>query len=216
MMQHPGFGPVAAGGQTGHVAAVGPQLPQAAATAPSPPPQPVSRPNEATTPPPMLGSGLGALVGGDGLDARHDAEVSALRRRVEQLQTELRVYRANKIGQDAARKMEQLERELSSVEVERDGLKQRLEHASAGDGANTGGPVKRALDFAGTAAETAAALNDVLSSMRIEVMAAEGSLDQYAQSLPRASYELIRQSLRDAAGHCDEARTILRKLRESG
>jgi hypothetical protein len=53
-----------------------------------------------------------------------------------------------------------------------------------------------------------------LSSLRIEVMAAEGEFEQYAHNIPRASFELIRQSLKDAAGHCDEAREMLRKLRE--
>jgi hypothetical protein len=45
-------------------------------------------------------------------------------------------------------------------------------------------------------------------------MAAEGEFEQYAQNIPRASFELIRQSLKDGAGHCDEARELLRKLRE--
>ena len=38
--------------------------------------------------------------------------------------------------------------------------------------------------------------------------------DQYAQQVPRASFELIRQSLREAAGHCDQARELLRRLRD--
>ena len=45
-------------------------------------------------------------------------------------------------------------------------------------------------------------------------MAAEGEFEQYSQGIPRASYELIRQSLKDAAAHCDAARELLRKLRE--
>ena len=45
-------------------------------------------------------------------------------------------------------------------------------------------------------------------------MAAEGEFEQYAHNIPRASFELIRQSLKDAAAHCDEARDMLRKLRE--
>jgi hypothetical protein len=213
MMQHPGFGPVAAGGQTGHVAAVNPQLAQQqAASFPATAPAPaLPRNEELTTPPPSPfgGGGGGGGLGGLG---DHDPEVHALRRRIEQLQTELRVYRANKVGHDAARRMEQLEQELSAAEADRDGLKARLGQVSTGE--NAQGPVNRAIGLATSTAETAASLNDVLSAMRIEVMAAEGALDQYAQALPRASYELIRQSLRDAAGHCDEARTILRKLRE--
>jgi hypothetical protein len=45
-------------------------------------------------------------------------------------------------------------------------------------------------------------------------MAAEGEFEQYSHQIPRASFELIRQSLKDGAGHCDEARELLRKLRE--
>ena len=74
--------------------------------------------------------------------------------------------------------------------------------------------VKRALEIAAMTAETSASLNDLLSSLRIEVMAAEGEFEQYAHNIPRSSFELIRQSLKDAASHCDEAREMLRKLRE--
>ena len=74
--------------------------------------------------------------------------------------------------------------------------------------------VRRALEIAAATAETSASLNDLLSSLRIEVMAAEGEFEQFSQGIPRASYELIRQSLKDAAAHCDAARELLRKLRE--
>ena len=74
--------------------------------------------------------------------------------------------------------------------------------------------VKRALEIAAMTAEAALSLNDLLSSLRIDVMAAEGEFEQYAHNIPRASFELIRQSLKDAAAHCDEAREMLRKLRE--
>ena len=63
-------------------------------------------------------------------------------------------------------------------------------------------------------AEASASLNDLLSSLRIEVMAAEGEFEQFAHQLPRASFELIRQSLKEAANHCDACREMLRKLRE--
>mgnify|MGYP003352876788 CR=1 FL=1 len=46
-------------------------------------------------------------------------------------------------------------------------------------------------------------------------MAAEGEFEQFSNAIPRASFELIRQSLREAAGRCDEAREMLRKLREA-
>ena len=138
-----------------------------------------------------------------------------LRRRVEQLTTELRVYRAQKFNQDAARRMEDLENDLSMMEIERDNLKSRCERAEQQLTLEAGSvKVRRALEIAAATAETSASLNDLLSSLRIEVMAAEGEFEQYGQSMPRASFELIRQSMKDAALHCDEARGLLRKLRE--
>jgi hypothetical protein len=199
MMQHPGGGAISAVGPTGHVAVVGSsapgqQVPQTPPAPPAPqaPPQPAPTSNEA------------------------DAEIRVLRRRVDQLQAELRMYRANKFNQDTVRRMEDLENDLSMIEIERDNLKSRLERAEQMIAAEVGSvKVKRALEIAAMTAEAAAALNDLLSSLRIEVMAAEGEFEQYAQNLPRASFELIRQSLKDAAGRCDEAREMLRKLREA-
>jgi hypothetical protein len=144
-----------------------------------------------------------------------DVEIRVLRRRVEQLQTELRVYRTNKFNQDTARKMEDLENDLQAMEIERDQLKARAGHAENQLVVESGSAkVQRALQIASMTAETAASLNDLLSSLRIEVMAAEGEFEQYSNAIPRASYELIRQSLRDSTGRCDEARELLRKLRE--
>jgi predicted component of type VI protein secretion system len=198
MMQHPGMGVAAASGPTGHVAAINPaQLgannSQSAPTTPLGPSQPPSSgTNEA------------------------DVEIRVLRRRVEQLQTELRVYRAQKFNQDNARRMEDLENDLSTLEIERDNLKNRLDKAERELALESGSAkVKRALEIAALTAESAASLNDLLSSLRIEVMAAEGEFEQYAHNIPRASFELIRQSLKDAAQHCDEARELLRKLREA-
>ena len=122
-----------------------------------------------------------------------------LRRRVEQLQTELRVYRTKKFNQDTARRMEDLENDLSMMEIERDNLKNKLERAEQQLQLEAGSvKVRRALEIAAATAETSASLNDLLSSLRIEVMAAEGEFEQYAQNIPRASFELIRQSLKDA------------------
>lgn len=184
MPVHPGMGAVVPVAQTGHVSALQAQ--------PQPPPQPpISTPSEA------------------------DVEIRVLRRRVEQLQTELRVYRANKFNQDTARRMEDLENDLSMIEIERDNLKSKIERAERELALESGSAkVRRALEIAAATAETSAQLNDLLSSLRIEVMAAEGEFEQYAQSIPRASFELIRQSLKDGAAHCDEARELLRKLRE--
>jgi len=144
-----------------------------------------------------------------------DVEIRVLRRRMEQLQTELRVYRTNKFNQDTARRMEDLENDLSMLEIERDNLKNKLERAEQTLQQESGSvKVRRALEIAAATADTSAQLNDLLSSLRIEVMAAEGEFEQYAQNIPRASFELIRQSLKDSQQHCDEARELLRKLRE--
>ena len=199
MMQHPGMGAIAPAGPTGHVAAVNPALLTIQSTG--------NMSNAAATSAPPMPSGASSTEA--------DVEIRVLRRRVEQLQTELRVYRTNKFNQDAARRMEDLENDLSTIEIERDNLKTRLDRAEHQMVAEAGSvKVKRALEIAAMTAETSASLNDLLSSLRIEVMAAEGEFEQYAHNIPRASFELIRQSLKDAAGHCDEARELLRKLRE--
>ena len=187
MMQYPGPGPVVPVAPTGHVQALTPQ--------PQPEPQPPIPPRTGPT--------------------EADVEIRVLRRRVEQLQTELRVFRTNKFNQDTARRMEDIENDLSTMELERDNLRNKLDRAEQ-QLTLEGGSVKvrRALEIAAATAETSAALNDTLSSVRIEVMAAEGEFEQYGANIPRASFELIRQSLKDAAAHCDEARDMLRKLRE--
>jgi hypothetical protein len=190
---HPGMGPVVPIAQTGHVSALQSQ--------PQPPAQPPPQP------PPAMPVSTGP--------SEADVEIRVLRRRVEQLQTELRVYRTNKFSQDTARRMEDLENDLSMMEIERDNLKAKLERAEQQLTLEAGSvKVRRALEIAAATAETAASLNDLLSSLRIEVMAAEGEFEQYAQAIPRSSFELIRQSLKDGATHCDEARDLLRKLRE--
>ena len=199
MMQHPGMGATAPAGPTGHVAVVGPTA---------------SPPAGAGTPTPLAQQNALAALGLQ-QHSESDVEIRVLRRRVEQLQTELRVYRAQKFNQDSARRMEDLENDLSMMEIERDSLKGRLERADAQLAMEAGSAkVKRALEIAAMTAEAAASLNDLLSSLRIEVMAAEGEFEQYSNNIPRASFELIRQSLRDAAAHCDSARELLRKLRE--
>ncbi len=192
MMQHPGMGAVAPAGPTGHVAAMNPN---------AQPGQP-------------HGAAMAAL-GGGAQNSEAEAEIRVLRRRVEQLQTELRMYRSQKFREDNVRRMEDLENDLSMIEIERDNLKSRLEKAEQSMKVEAGSvKVKRALEIAAMTAEAATSLNDLLSSLRIDVMAAEGEFEQFAHDIPRASFELIRQSLKDAATHCDEAREMLRKLRE--
>ena len=197
MMQHPGMGAIAAAGPTGHVAAINPSAGQAVQAMPTP------------------GAALAALGVSSPQTSEADVEIRVLRRRVEQLQTELRMYRSQKFNEDTVRRMEDLENDLSMMEIERDNLRNRLEKAEQHIKLEAGSvKVKRALEIAAMTAEAAASLNDLLSSLRIEVMAAEGEFEQFSHQIPRASFELIRQSLRDAAGHCDEARELLRKLRE--
>lgn len=199
MMQHPGMGAASPAGPTGHVAAINPQ-PSAQ--------MPSQQAPQGIAP----GAAMAAIAPQSN---ESEAEIRVLRRRVEQLQTELRVYRSQKFNQETARRMEDLENDLSMMEIERDNLKNRLDGAERSLQLEAGSvKVKRALEIAAMTAETAASLNDLLSSLRIEVMAAEGEFEQYAHNLPRASFELIRQSLKDGAGHCDEARELLRKLRE--
>lgn len=197
MMQHPAMGPVVPVAPTGHVAVIGVPQPQLASPAPGSAAAPAALPSLPSGP------------------SEADVEIRVLRRRVEQLQTELRVYRTNKFNQDTARRMEDVENDLSTMEIERDSLRAKLDHAEQQLTLESGSvKVRRALEIAAATAETSAQLNDILSSVRIEVMAAEGEFEQYAANIPRASFELIRQSLKDAASHCDEARDMLRKLRE--
>jgi hypothetical protein len=194
MMQHPGMGATPAAGPTGHVAAVAPS---------------------GNMPAQHPGAAMAALAGAQPQTGETDAEIRVLRRRVEQLQTELRMYRGQRFKEENVRRMEDLENDVSVLEIERDNLKARLEKVESSLKVEAGSvKVQRALEIAASTAEAAASLNDLLSSVRIEVMAAEGEFEQFAQQLPRASFELIRQSLKDAASHCDEAREMLRKLRE--
>jgi predicted component of type VI protein secretion system len=192
IMQHHGMGAVPQVAPTGHVSAIGAQ------------PQPPAAPPLPVAPPPVSAG-----------PSEADIEIKVLRRRLEQLQTELKVYRTNKFNQETARRMEDLENDLSMIEIERDSLKNKLERAEQQLATEAGSvKVRRALEIAAATSETSAQLNDLLSSLRIEVMAAEGEFEQYSANMPRASFELIRQSLKDGQLHCDEARELLRKLRE--
>lgn len=138
-------------------------------------------------------------------------EVPRMRRRIEQLQAELRLYRG---GGEGAQRFEQLEEEITRVAEERDRLKARVAELEAIMRAEGGdAKVQRAGAIAQTAAEIVSGLNDVLSNLRINVMAAEGEFDQYASAIPRASFELIREALRSSATDMETARELLRKLR---
>jgi len=138
-------------------------------------------------------------------------EVMHLQRRVEQLKAELRVYRG---GGDKAATYEELEEEIDNLTRERNELRRKvmeLEQIMAEDSGNA--QVRRAGAIAQTAAETVGGLNDVLSNLRINIMAAEGEFEQFATTLPRASFELIREALRSSASDMELAREMLRELR---
>jgi predicted component of type VI protein secretion system len=138
-------------------------------------------------------------------------EVPRLRRRLEQMKAELRLYRG---GGEGAVKVEQVEEELTRIGEERDRLKDRVSELEAQLRAEGGDAVvQRAGAIAQTAAEIVSGLNDVLSNLRINVMAAEGEFEQYASAIPRASFELIREALRSSATDMETARELLRKLR---
>jgi polyhydroxyalkanoate synthesis regulator phasin len=214
MMQHPGYGPTGAGAQTSQGNAVSPQQLQQLGVQPltSQPPMSQAPPQSHAPPPSQAPSDGGA---GAAKAAESDEEIRRLRRRLEQLQAELRVYRGGKVGAEKARKMEDLENDfaMQEVEVEKRGQRiKELEDQIAREGGSV--KVQRAVEIRGKAAEIVTALNDVLSSLRIEVMAAEGEFDQYSHTIPRASFELIRQSMKEAASNVDQARDLLRQLRE--
>ncbi len=219
MMQHPGYGPTAAHSPTNQAMnAVSPQQLQGLGVQPlsqqpmsAPPMQqpPMSAPpsQQPMSQPPSQGSGA--------KPGEADEEIRRLRRRLEQLQAELRVYRGGKVGAEKARKMEDIENDMAMMEVEVEKFKAKakeLEDQIAREGGSV--KVQRAVEIRGKAAEIVTALNDVLSSLRIEVMAAEGEFDQYSHTIPRASFELIRQSMKEAASNVDQARDLLRQLRE--
>jgi hypothetical protein len=204
-MQHPGLGAVSPQGPTGHAMnAVSPQAMAGLGVQ-----QLGSSPVPAQVPP----AGTAPVAAPDG---QADEEIKRLRRRLEQVQAELRILRAGKVGgADKARRMEDLENDIQAFEEDREKANKRIAELEA-QIKNEGGNVKvqRAVEIRGKAAEIVTSLNDLLSSLRIEVMAAEGEFDQYSHTIPRASFELIRQSLRESAAHVDSARDLLRQLRE--
>jgi len=169
------------------------------------------RGNFGAVPGPMQGDGSGGIGQGLGHGPTDPEEVPRLRRRVDQLMSELRIYRG---GGEGAARLEQMDDEVVRLGEERDRLKARvaeLEATSRREGGDA--MVQRAGAIAQTAGEIVSGLNDVLSNLRINVMAAEGEFDQYAAVIPRASFELIREALRSSATDMETARELLRKLR---
>lgn len=170
--------------------------------APPPAPVPLAQPPGGSGPTPMAGGGAES---GEAQD-----EIRRLRRRIDQLQAELRVYRGGAKGVA----MEDLENEVQQLGAERDQLKQRiseLEQHIASEGGNV--KIQQAGQVREKAAEVVQALNDLLSNMRINMTAADGEFDQFANNIPRASFELIREALRSSSNDVETARELLRELR---
>lgn len=147
--------------------------------------------------------------------AEADAEqIKRLKRRVEQLQTELRLYRGGR-GAEVAKRLEELENENDELQGELQRQKTQLREMKGDlEASSVDVRAKRADQLAVKTAETVQQLNDILSNLRINVMAAEGEFEQFSHELPRASFELIREALRSSSGDVDTARTILRQLRD--
>lgn len=155
--------------------------------------------------------GFAELLGGGGASSE---EVARLKRRLEQLETELRLYRRGR-GEEVAKRIDELEERHDAMRVERDKALQRvreLEGVLQTEGNDAKG--QRARILLTRTGEIVQQLNDLLSNLRINVMAAEGEFEQFAHQLPRASFELIRESLRSSSHEVDLARDLLRELRD--
>jgi hypothetical protein len=149
------------------------------------------------------------IIGGGAIDA---AEVQRMQRRIDQLSSELRLIRG---GGDKALRMEESEERASRMEkqyAELEGRYADLERLTQQTGADYN-PNRANLQLNRTE-EVVTGLNDVLSEIRINLLAADGEVEQYAQILPAASYELVREAIRSSRMQMETARDIMRMLRE--
>jgi len=167
-----------------------------------PPQQPAYQAQQA--PPPAQDAG--------GHGSNGSGEIRSLRRRVEQLQSELRMMRNS--ARMPGDRMEELENDMHQLTEENEKLKLELQDLTnqlqnEGRDATT----RKAAQITERAADTVAQLNDLLSNMRINMTAAEGEFDQFSDAIPRASFELIRESLRSSATDVESARDLVRELR---
>jgi hypothetical protein len=180
-----------------------PAVPQGGAPAGrSPSDQPVPGP---------ITDGFAAILGAGGASTE---EVARLKRRLEQLETELRLYRRGR-GEEVAKRIDELEERHDAMRVERDKAQQRvreLEGVLQTESNDAKG--QRARVLLTRTGELVQQLNDLLSNLRINVMAAEGEFEQFSHQLPRASFELIRESLKSSSHEVDLARDLLRELRD--
>jgi hypothetical protein len=139
-------------------------------------------------------------------------EVQRMQRRIDQLTSELRMVRG---GGDRAVRMEELEEKVSRLERDNQKLEEAYKAleklaANAGDA-----DVSRAVFQLSRAEEVVSGLSDVLSELRINMLAAEGEIEQYASILPHASYELVREAVRSSRQLMETARDYMRRLREA-
>jgi hypothetical protein len=140
------------------------------------------------------------------------AEIQRMQRRIDQLSTELRMQRG---GGQQAMKMEELEDKITRLEKDNQELERRykeLEKMAAAAGADytVGGNVVKL----NRAEEVVVGLNDIVSELRINLLAADGEIEQYANLLPPASYELVRESIKMSRAAMESARDYMRMLRE--
>jgi hypothetical protein len=170
--------------------------------------------------PPPMGAGPPPPVPGGppaplGSTVDPQAEMQRMQRRIDQLTSEVRILRG---GGDAAVRMEELEEKVSRLERDNQTLNEKctqLERMAAqgGGGSVAIGTAQLRLS---RAEEVVNGLNDVLSELRINILAAEGEVEQWSQSLPRASYDLVRESLRGSRAHMETAKELMRMLRAEG
>jgi hypothetical protein len=140
------------------------------------------------------------------------AEITRMQRRIDQLQSEVRILRG---GGDAALRMEELEEKVSRLERDKSELEEKCTRLELMGRQGGGGGVQigTAQLMLGRVEEVVNGLNDVLSELRINVLAAEGESEQWSQTLPRASYDLVRESLRACRIQMEQARELMRLLR---
>lgn len=163
-------------------------------------------------PPPAMPSGRTSSGGGAPSSVVDAAEILRMQRRIDQLSSELRMLRG---GGDKSLRMEELEERASRMEKqynELEGRYQDLEKLTQQTGADYN-PNRANLQLS-RAEEVVSGLNDVLSELRINLLATEGEIEQYAQILPAASYELVREAVRSSRMQMETARDIMRMLRE--
>jgi hypothetical protein len=168
-----------------------------------PPPMPMPGP-----PPPVAMRG----GGGGGPGGVDSDEALRMQRRIDQLASELRLIRG---GGDKALRMEELEDKISKLERDNHALEEKCnEYRSLAETAQLDTGIPGAHLKLSRGEEVVNGLNDVLSELRINILAAEGEVDRFAHILPQASFELVRESLRSSRMQMDSARDWMRMLRD--